>query len=117
MLCGQILYTYFVRKLSWKRRQDVYKNAIRLRITLVTFARIMVPLMCHLAQPRIIDFVSKHSLHRESTDVTTTVKHFLARVRKVQRFTKYLKRTRNAYIDCFLPYWMSIQEEYYRTEA
>jgi len=109
-----VIHKYFVRSLCRKRRSELYRNVIKLRVALIAYTRMVRPAVMSASQPVIRGFLDVYAFHRESPTLSGALNRFRARVVLIQKWWAQLKLIRKAYVCLFLPFWIEIQMRVYK---
>lgn len=110
------IHQFVVRCLSYKRKNDLYKNVIRFRTAVTVYARVVRPAVACASQPVIRAFLDQYAFHRESPSLVGALHRFRSRVLAIQKWWQMKKRARKAFVSLFRPYWLEIQSRMCRED-
>lgn len=108
-----VLDSSFRRSLVRKRRNMIWRNAIKLRVAMTVYARTVLPMVKALSAPLIKDFISLHAFSKEAPNISNVFSHYRASVMRIQRFWLRVRRMRKAYIRVMMPTWSSCEKQVY----
>eukprot|EP00929_Paragymnodinium_shiwhaense_P053903 TRINITY_DN27021_c0_g1_i1.p1 TRINITY_DN27021_c0_g1~~TRINITY_DN27021_c0_g1_i1.p1 ORF type:complete len:907 (-),score=146.05 TRINITY_DN27021_c0_g1_i1:187-2808(-) len=112
-----IINRFMTRASSWKRRHDLYRNVIRIRMGLLGYVRAMRPVIAQIAQPVVKDVLSRVVFHKEEPSLITILHKFRVNVLKLQRWFRSIKRMRYAFCSLVMPHWAALQTRLYKEIA
>lgn len=113
-LCAQaVLRSFFVRFNVRQRRLNQYRNIIKFRMGLATYARVMFPAVLTTCQTAVKTFIDCYAFNRETPSLRSTLQQFRARVVLIQRVYRRKKMCRSMYVQLFFPMWLDIQDRIY----
>eukprot|EP00434_Breviolum_minutum_P032281 symbB.v1.2.028545.t1/scaffold3031.1/size66479/2 len=75
-----VLDSSFRRSLVRKRRNMIWRNAIKLRVAMTVYARTVLPMVKALSAPLIKDFISLHAFSKEAPNISNVFSHYRASV-------------------------------------
>lgn len=113
LLSARTIASWLAREVSRRRRQNLYRNVVRLRVALMAQARQLTALRVHVAQPIVHAFIEAQCCHREVVDVRSVMRRFRILVVRLQRWYRARRRTWGAYAALLRPYWLAAQESAY----
>mmetsp|Transcript_112987 Transcript_112987/g.269334 ORF Transcript_112987/g.269334 Transcript_112987/m.269334 type:complete len:748 (+) Transcript_112987:92-2335(+) len=106
-----VLDSLFRRTLVRKRRNMIWRNAIKLRMAMTVYARTVLPMVKALSAPLITDFLTKNSFSKEAPSIHSVFSHYRASVIRIQRFWLGIRMARKAYLHVLLPVWTTCERK------
>lgn len=108
-----VLDSSFRRALVRKRRNMIWRNAIKLKVAVTVYARTVLPMVKALASPLIKEFISLNAFNKEAPSIHTVFSHYRAGVMRIQRFWLRIRMMRKAFVRVLMPVWSKCETEVY----
>lgn len=108
-----VLDSSFRRALVRKRRNMIWRNAIKLKVAVTVYARTVLPMVKALASPLIKDFISLNAFNKEAPSIHNVFSHYRASVMRIQRFWLRIRMMRKAFVRVLMPAWSKCEAEVY----
>lgn len=99
---SQRIQTWFFRFWCRNRRKKLYLNILKFRSSVMLVARQLKPLQRVSSQLRIKSFLQQSLEFKQNRSMPDVVRHFIAKVTRIQRAVRRIRRIREAYASALL---------------